>query len=78
MPLENGEKILLARIDERLGNLAADFTSFRGHCVTLDMCALRQREHDAASHFQRAESIAKTAALLSVATAILWAVLKHA
>ena len=78
MPLENGEKVLLARIDERVERLAADFSAFRSTVVTHDQCALAQKQHDAANNYARAESVAKTAALLSVAAAVLWAVLKHA
>ena len=77
MALENGDRVLLARIDERLENLCRDFNAWRLNVVTTEQCELRQRRHDDTGALNRMERISRTAALLAVAVAVLFAVFKH-
>lgn len=85
MTLENGDKATLARIDERTLGLAMQINlisekleSLPAMFVTRDQCALRQNEHDKATSYARAESVAKVGVLISIAVSVIWAVLKHA
>lgn len=84
MTLENGDKACLARIDERVLNLCGQVTALAQKVeampqlfVTIDRCALNQHRHDENSGMNRVERAAKVATLLSIAGAIIFAVLKH-
>ena len=72
---------LLIRISERVEYLTSAMNEFRcdlhERFVTKDMCLLRQHEHEKASNFGRAESLAKIGVLISVAVSVIWAVIKH-
>ena len=78
MPLENGDRTLLVRIDERLEALTHSVDQLRANVVTRDECALRQHQHDARATFSRAESLSKVFAILSIGVGIIYTVLKHA
>jgi hypothetical protein len=79
--MENVEKDLLIRIDERVKVLGEQMVALH-HRLATDFvskadCHVRQIEHERQSILIRAESVAKIAVLITIAISLLWAVTKH-
>lgn len=81
MALENGEKELLIRIEERVKTLTEQFMALNirltNDFVTKESCQVRQIEHERQSAMTRAETVAKICVLVSISVSLIWAVLKH-
>lgn len=85
MSLENGDKAMLARIDERTMNLGIQMSemvrkleTLSDKFITRDQCALNQQKHSKTTWLDRAESLGKVAAIVAIAVSVVFAVLKHA